>query len=44
MKVKIGIVGYGSFSKDFVDLFHLHPDVEKMYVAELYPERRKEIQ
>lgn len=43
MKVKIGIVGYGAFSKDFVDLFHLHPDVEKMYVAELYPERRKEI-
>ena len=38
MKVKIGIVGYGYFSQDFVELFHLHPDVEKLYVAELYPE------
>ncbi len=43
MKLNLGIVGYGAFSKDFVDLFHLHPDIEKMYVAELYPERRKEI-
>ena len=43
MKVKIGIVGYGYFSQDFVELFHLHPDVEKLYVAELYPERREEI-
>lgn len=43
MKVKIGIVGYGAFSRDFVELFHLHPDVEKMYVAELCPERRESL-
>ena len=43
MKLNIGIVGYGAFSKDFVDLFHSHPDVDKMYVAELYEERRQEI-
>ena len=43
MKVKIGIVGYGYFSKNFVELFEKHPDVEKLCVAELVPERREEI-
>ena len=43
MKVKIGIVGYGYFSKDFVNLFGKHPDVEKVCVAELVEERREEI-
>lgn len=43
MKVKIGIVGYGYFSRDFIDLFELHPDVESVSIAELVPERREEI-
>lgn len=43
MKVKIGIVGYGSFSKNFVKLFRMHPDVEEVAVAELMEERRKEV-
>ena len=43
MKVKIGIVGYGYFSKDFVKLFSKHPDVENICVAELFEERREEI-
>lgn len=43
MKVKIGIVGYGDFSRDFVELFSLHPDVEKICVAELVEERREDI-
>ena len=43
MKVKIGIVGYGYFSKNFVELFEKHPDVEKICIAELVPERREEI-
>lgn len=43
MKVKIGVVGYGYFSKDFVNLFCHHPDVEEVCVAELMAERREEI-
>lgn len=43
MKVKIGFVGYGLFSKDFVKLFVEHPDVESVCVGELVPERREEI-
>jgi len=41
MKIRIGIVGAGSFSDDFIRLFLLHPDVEKVAVADLDPERRK---
>ena len=36
MKLKLGIVGYGGFSRDFVQLFNKHPDVESLSVAELY--------
>ena len=43
MKIKIGFVGYGLFSKDFVNLFSKHPDVENVCVAELVEERREEI-
>lgn len=43
MKIKIGFVGYGFFSKNFVDLFGMHPDVEKVCVAELVAERREEV-
>ena len=41
MKVKIGVVGY-SFAQDFVRLFHKHPDVEKVCIAELSEERREQ--
>lgn len=43
MKVKIGFVGYGYFSRDFVELFSKHPDVEEVAVAELNEELRKKI-
>lgn len=39
MKVKIGIVGY-FFARDFARLFSLHPDVEKVCIADLSPEKR----
>ncbi len=39
MKLRVGIVGY-SFAKDFTKLFSLHPDVEKLCVAELKEELR----
>ncbi len=35
MKVRIGIVGAGSFSSDFIRLFKMHPDVEKVAIADL---------
>ena len=37
MGFKIGIVGYGDFSRDFVRLFCLHPDVDEVVVADLSP-------
>ncbi len=39
MKVKIGIVGLGFFSDDFIGLFHQHPDVEEVVVCDLVKER-----
>ncbi|MBO5218200.1 MAG: Gfo/Idh/MocA family oxidoreductase [Clostridia bacterium] len=39
MKVRIGIVGLGSFSGSFVRLFKNHPDVEEMAICDLVPER-----
>ena len=41
MKIRIGIVGVGSFSDDFIRLFQLHPDVEKVALADLDTERLK---
>ncbi len=40
--MKIGIVGLGLFSDDFVRLFKMHPDVEEVVVADLSEERVKE--
>ena len=37
--MRIGIVGLGQFSDDFVRLFNLHPDVEEVVVADLDAER-----
>ena len=41
MKLRIGIVGVG-FSMEFIPLFMAHPDVEKVALAELVPERLEE--
>ena len=43
MKIRLGIVGFGEFSKEFLELFMTHPDIEKVVGAELLEERRKEI-
>lgn len=40
-KLKVGVVGY-NFAKDFTRLFSIHPDVEKICVAELNEERRQQ--
>ena len=39
MKLRIGIVGLGYFSDDFIKLFRTHPDVEEVAVCDLLPER-----
>lgn len=44
MKVKIGIVGLGFFSGDFVKLFRDHPDVEEVIVCDLVKERVEDFQ
>lgn len=38
-RLKIGVVGAGSFSKSFVPLFKAHPLVEKVAITDLMPER-----
>ena len=35
MGIKIGVVGCGFFSADFIRLFSLHPDVEEVAVADV---------
>jgi predicted dehydrogenase len=41
MMMKLGIVGAGSFSKQFVPLFQAHPLIEQVTVTDLLPERRQ---
>jgi predicted dehydrogenase len=38
-KIKIAIIGCGSFARFFVPLFKGHPSVEKVYVCDLIRER-----
>lgn len=40
-KIRIGIVGCGRFARCFVPLFKAHPNVEKVYVCDIIPERAK---
>ncbi|MFA7231524.1 MAG: Gfo/Idh/MocA family oxidoreductase [Victivallaceae bacterium] len=40
---KLAVLGAGSFARNFIPLFQAHPLVEKVGLAELFPERRKEI-
>jgi len=37
--MKVGIVGAGAFSDDFIRLFNMHPDVEEVVIADLNAER-----
>ena len=39
MKLNIGIVGFGDFSKSFLEIFMTHPDVERVVGAEILEER-----
>lgn len=41
MGIKIGIVGLGNFSDDFIRLFRLHPGVDDIVLCDLVPERVK---
>lgn len=40
--MKIGVIGTGQFARSFISLWHLHPDVEAVYVTDLVPERAAE--
>lgn len=39
MKLKIGLCGAGKFGTCFVPVFHRHPDVEEVYLADVMPAR-----
>ncbi|MDF2723106.1 MAG: Gfo/Idh/MocA family oxidoreductase [Paenibacillus sp.] len=41
-KLRIGVLGYGAFSRKFVPLFINHPHVEKVVVCDQVMERRNE--
>lgn len=41
-KLTVAFIGCGDFAKNFVPLFKGHPNVEKVYVCDLIPERAKE--
>ncbi len=41
--VAIGIVGAGQFAGQFAKLFHVHPDVSRVLVTDLLPERASEL-
>ena len=43
MKVNLGVVGFGSFSKSFLELFLKHPDIERVVGAEFLEDRRNEV-
>ena len=41
MGIKIGVVGCGAFSADFIRLFNYHPDVDEVAVADVFEERAR---
>lgn len=43
MKINLGVVGFGEFSRSFLELFIHHPDVACVKGAEIMESRRKEI-
>lgn len=42
MGIKVGVVGCGSFSRSFINLFKAHPYVEKIVLCDLDPNKVKE--
>ena len=42
MKLTVAFIGCGNFARNFVNLFKVHPDVEKVYVCDLIPEKAEE--
>lgn len=40
-KLTVAVIGCGAFGKKFVNLFKHHPNVEKVYVCDLIPEKAK---
>lgn len=41
-KIKIAVIGCGRFARAFVNLFKVHPAVEKVYVCDLKKDREEE--
>ncbi len=41
-RLTVAIVGCGNFARCFVELFKVHPTVDKVYVCDIIPERAKE--
>lgn len=41
--LSLGIVGAGQFAGQFAALFHIHPDVDRILVTDLLPERAAEL-
>jgi len=41
-KITIAVIGCGRFAQNFVPLFKAHPEVKKVYVCDLIPERAKD--
>lgn len=42
-KIKIGVLGAGMFAKSFIPLFKAHPSVEKVALADIDPERLRQV-
>jgi predicted dehydrogenase len=42
MSIKVGVVGLGAFSHQFIPLFLAHPGVEEVVLCDLDPEKRRE--
>ena len=43
MGLVIGICGAGRFARSFIPLFKAHPDVDEVVLADLFPERAREL-
>lgn len=41
-KLKVAVIGCGGFAASFVPLFKAHPNVDKVYVCDIVPERAKD--
>ncbi|MEW6358594.1 MAG: Gfo/Idh/MocA family oxidoreductase [Planctomycetota bacterium] len=42
MGLKIGLCGVGQFGSQFVELFKAHPNVDDVYIADIFPDRLAE--